>query len=65
GFLATNGDSKSLCEAIERLLDLSAAQSEQMRKNILAANQAIGREDRVGQLTVFYQETIDSIHTRA
>ena len=65
GFLATNGDSKSLCEEIERLLDLSAAQSEQMRKKILAANQAIRREDRVGQLTVFYQETIDSFHTRA
>ncbi len=58
GFLAKNGDSASLREAIERLLAMTSVQREQMRQQILASVYLSSSEDRVGQLLSFYETVI-------
>lgn len=65
GLLATNGDAPSLSRAIESLLDLTVTQRQQMRANILAANQTICAEDRIGQLVAFYQATVVDFQARS
>ncbi len=58
GFLAKNDDSKSLYEAIQRLLTLDELEQKNMKANINKAISSFVAEDRVGQLISFYEETI-------
>lgn len=64
GFLAKNGDTLSLQQAIEKLLSLSSDQRNEMVHNIQAEIERIQKEDRVGQLIEFYEGIIDRFQQR-
>jgi glycosyltransferase involved in cell wall biosynthesis len=59
GFLAKNGDSLSLQEAIEKLLLLTSDQKSEIIRNIRAEIDQIQAEDRISHLIYFYQRVIN------
>ncbi len=58
GFLAENGHSQSLREAIERVLNMSEEQRLEMEAAVLAHTRRIHQEDRIGILEKFYYDVI-------
>lgn len=60
GYLANNGDAKSISVLISRVFDQSPSEREEMRTNIRHQIQNILDQDRVGQLIDFYQQVIDN-----
>lgn len=63
GFLAENGSSQSLREAIERVLNMSEEQRLEMEAVVLANVQRIYQEDRIGNLEKFYYDVISNFRT--
>lgn len=61
GFLARNGDPKSLQDAIEHLLKLTTEERLVMKSKLLEATHLIQSEDRVGQLVTFYEQVVNSL----
>jgi glycosyltransferase involved in cell wall biosynthesis len=57
GFLATNGDSRSLRQSLERCLAMTQSEVVRMRNAVLAAAKRGQSEDRIGALIDFYEET--------
>ncbi len=64
GFLARNEDTGSLRLAIRRLLDLSLADRQAMRRACLEAAEAMRAEDRLGQLIAYYEAVIRRFRER-
>jgi glycosyltransferase involved in cell wall biosynthesis len=64
GFLARNGDPADFYRAVIDLLKLSDQEIAVMRENNLKHSDQILREDRVGQLIDYYQETISKFNHR-
>ena len=64
GFLAQNGDPRSLCDAIERLLAMTPSQRQQMQERILETVLLILSEDRIGELLSFYGTTISKFQQK-
>jgi len=62
GFLMRNGEAGSLSAAIQRLLQLSPEERQAMVDHILAEVASIQKEDRVGQLVLYYRSTIEKFH---
>jgi len=60
GFLAENGDPKSIKNGIERLLGQSSTQRMNMINNIKLSNKRIESEDRMESLIEFYKRTIEN-----
>jgi glycosyltransferase involved in cell wall biosynthesis len=57
GFLVLNNDRKSLVRGIERMLDQSPLKREEMIRKIRDQVQKMVKEDRMGQLEAFYEDT--------
>jgi glycosyltransferase involved in cell wall biosynthesis len=63
GFLAQNGDVNSLHVSIEKMLKMTPAEYDEMKKNIQDQIQKILEEDRIGQLIDFYCNIIADYKT--
>jgi glycosyltransferase involved in cell wall biosynthesis len=57
GFLAANGDSRSLRQSLERCLAMTQSEAVRMRDAVLAAARRGESEDRIGALIDFYEDT--------
>jgi glycosyltransferase involved in cell wall biosynthesis len=63
GFLARNGDVNSLHASIEKMLEMTPAEYDEMKKNIQDQIQKILEEDRIVQLIDFYCNVIADYKT--
>jgi ElaB/YqjD/DUF883 family membrane-anchored ribosome-binding protein len=63
GFLARNGDVNSLHASIEKMLEMTPAEYDEMKKNIQDQIQKILEEDRIVQLIDFYCNIIADYKT--
>jgi glycogen synthase len=64
GFLFENGAAEALISAATRLLRFSRDEEERMRAAVRKRSGAREREDRVGELLLFYERVIDEFASR-
>jgi glycosyltransferase involved in cell wall biosynthesis len=62
GFLVLNNDRESLVQGIERILELSPLKRDKMMREIRDQVQKMVKEDRIGQLEAFYEDTREKYH---
>ena len=64
GFLVENGNSKALCDATIKLLDLDKGTYQAMQQANLALADSLGKEDLLNQLITYYKEVVQRFNDK-